>query len=139
MGFEPTSENCQPEAHTCLSPHLNLASTGALGKAPESASPVFLIFPPQTNSGRPAWFVTSLQQFRHPSRNALPYIRQRVPVRYWQLLFTMCFTSPMAPRHATPDLYVPVEACRPLSGITIILPHLIVLFNTLFTSISLTP
>src|SRR5512143_3194138 len=25
----------------------------------------------------------------------------------------MCFTSPMAPRHATPDLSIPVEACRP--------------------------
>jgi hypothetical protein len=41
-------------------------------------------------------------------------VKQRVPVRYWQLLFAMCFTSPMAPRHATPGLSIPVEACRPL-------------------------
>jgi len=54
-------------------------------------------------------------------------IRQRVPVHYWQLLLTMCLTSPMAPRHATPDLSIPVEACRPLSL------HILVLINiTLF-------
>ena len=45
VGFEPTSENLQPEAHTCLSPLLNLASSNASGKALESASPVFLILP----------------------------------------------------------------------------------------------
>jgi len=48
VGFEPTSENRQPEAHTCFSPRLDLASSGASGKAPESASPVCLIFPPRT-------------------------------------------------------------------------------------------
>ncbi len=71
VGFEPTSENLQPEAHTCLSPLLNLASSGASGKAPESASPVFLIFPPRTKSERPAWFLTSLRLFRRRPRNAL--------------------------------------------------------------------
>jgi len=50
-----------------------------------------------------------------PAAERADLIRQRVPVLdYWQLLFAMCFTSPMAPRHATPGLCVPVEACRPL-------------------------
>jgi len=71
VGFEPTSENHQPEAHTCLSPRLDLASSGASGKAPESASPVHLIFPPRTMSERPAWFLTSLRLFRRRPRNAL--------------------------------------------------------------------
>jgi hypothetical protein len=48
VGFEPTSENLQPEAHTCFSPRLNLASSNASGKALESASPVYLILQPRT-------------------------------------------------------------------------------------------
>ncbi len=52
MGFEPTSENLQPEAHTCLSPHLTLTSSGALGRAPESASPVFSRLPAPDGFGK---------------------------------------------------------------------------------------
>ena len=48
VGFEPTSENRQPEARYMLFPSfIALTSAGASGKAPESASPVFLILPPQ--------------------------------------------------------------------------------------------
>ena len=42
-GIEPASENHQPKAHTCLSPHLVVVFSGALGKAPESTIPGVLI------------------------------------------------------------------------------------------------
>ncbi len=44
-GIEPASENHRPKAPTCLSPHLVVVSSGALGRAPESTSPAVLALP----------------------------------------------------------------------------------------------
>ena len=51
-----------------------------------------------------------------------------MPVRYWQFYFAMCFTSPMAPRHATFDITIPVEASRPLFYDRYFIPFIFLLY-----------
>ncbi len=115
VGFEPTSENLQPEARYMLVPSFESRLIRRLGESFGIGQPGLSHPSAPDDAERPARLVTSFRPLRRQPGDALLVFKQRVPVRYWQLLFAMCLTGPMAPRHATPDLLIPVEACRPLS------------------------
>lgn len=73
VGFEPTSENLQPKATTCLSPLLVLASSSASGRALKSASPLFLAPLPRTMQRGQPESLTSLRPVRRRPGDALLY------------------------------------------------------------------
>ena len=99
---------------TCLSRDLNLAFGHAHGRAYPRASSLCLISRPQAQR-ETSLFIGAPDVVQATTPGTWLLVRQPGPIQNWQLRVCCLFYEPTAPRHALPDLDIPVETERPLS------------------------